>query len=201
MNHSNHTDKKLLEELKDNSEAAFSELYQRYHQGIYAYLLNYVKLPPLAEDLVHEVFLKLWEARQRINVSGTAIAYLHGISRNLALDTLKHLSKNTQLQQELIEWMHPSFMELESDNKESAFLEELFRKAVSDLPPQRRKIFILCKLNGKTYREAAHELGISHSTVKEHIAESLLFLRRQLAGINQSLLFIGIFLYSLKNFF
>lgn len=199
--YSNYTDQILLDELKNNSEAAFSELYQRYHKGIYTYLLNFVKLPHLAEDLVHEVFLKLWEARHRISVAGTAVAYLHGISRNMALDTLKRISKDAQLQDELHEWMYPSFLDLESDTIASTYIEEVFHKAVHALPPQRRKIFILCKLKGKTYREAAHELGISHSTVKEHIAESLLFLRRQLSGINQSFLIIVILLHFWKNLF
>ncbi|HRQ51578.1 MAG TPA: sigma factor, partial [Agriterribacter sp.] len=80
-----HTEARLLHELKSGSEAAFTHIYDRYHRGIYAYLVGFVKLPQLAEDLVHEVFMKIWEARERMEVTTSLSAYLYRISHNKAI--------------------------------------------------------------------------------------------------------------------
>lgn len=183
-----HTEARLLEELKNGSEAAFTQLYDRYHRGIYTYLLGFVKLPPLAEDLVHEVFMKIWEARDRIVIATSFSAYLYRISHNKAIDALKKIAKDTALQKEVLEWMDPRIAEPE--NERFNRYEALYHDAVAALTPQRQKIFILCKEKGKTYEEAAVELGISRNTVKEHMVQSLRFLRAYFAEKEQLTLLI-----------
>ncbi|MCO5235242.1 MAG: RNA polymerase sigma-70 factor [Chitinophagaceae bacterium] len=174
-----HTELQLLDQLKKGSEAAFTDIYNRYHKGIYLYLLDFVKLPQMAEDLVHEVFMKLWEARARITITTSFSAYLYRISRNKAIDALKKISKDAALRKEVLRWMDPGIMEPE--NERLNHYGELYRNAIAGLTPQRRKIFILCKEKGKSYEEAATELGISRNTVKEHMVHSLRFLRTYFA--------------------
>ncbi len=183
-----HTEARLLNELKKGSEAAFTQLYDRYHRGIYAYLLGFVKLPPLAEDLVHEVFMKIWEARERMEITTSFSAYLYRISHNKAIDALKKIAKDAMLRQEVLEWMDPCITEPGNDRLNR--YEALYHDAVAALTPQRQKIFILCKEKGKTYEEAALELGISRNTVKEHMVQSLRFLRAYFAEREQLTLLI-----------
>lgn len=149
------------------------------------YLLDFVKLPQLAEDLVHEVFMKLWEARERITITTSFSAYLYRISRNKGIDALKKIAKDVALRKEILEYTHPGLMVFEAESKMLSHYEELYRSAVAALTPQRQKIFILCKEKGKTYDEAAMELGISRNTVKEHMVQSLRFLRNYFAERGQ----------------
>jgi RNA polymerase sigma-70 factor (ECF subfamily) len=174
--------------LKNGSEAAFTQIYDRYHRGIYAYLLGFVKAPHLAEDLVHEVFMKIWEARERIEITTSLSAYLYRISHNKAIDALKKIAKDASLRKEVLEWMDPRITE--PGNESLNHYEELYRNAIAALTPQRQKIFILCKEKGKTYEEAATELGISRNTVKEHMVQSLRFLRTYFAERGQLTLMI-----------
>ena len=192
-----HTEPELLDQLKQGSEAAFTDLYNRYHRGIYMYLLDFVKLPQLAEDLVHEVFMKLWEARERITITTSFSAYLYRISRNKGIDALKKIAKDAALRKEILEYTHPGLMAFEAESKMLSRYEELYRSAVAALTPQRQKIFILCKEKGKTYEEAAMELGISRNTVKEHMVHSLRFLRNYFAERGQLTLVAIVF----GNFF
>lgn len=62
--HSTYTDEQLLQLLSESDQYAFTTLYDRYHAGIY----RYVKIPSIAEDLTQKVFLKIWEARQRLKI-------------------------------------------------------------------------------------------------------------------------------------
>ncbi|HRP57368.1 RNA polymerase sigma-70 factor [Agriterribacter sp.] len=183
-----HTEAWLLDQLKNGSEAAFTQLYDRYHRGIYAYLLGFVKVSSLAEDLVHEVFMKIWEARERMEITTSFSAYLYRISRNKAIDALKKIAKDATLRKEVLEWMDPCTTDPENDRLNR--YEALYRDAVAALTPQRRKTFILCKEKGKTYEEAALELGISRNTVKEHMVQSLRFLRAYFAEKEQLTLLI-----------
>jgi RNA polymerase sigma-70 factor (ECF subfamily) len=192
-----HTEPELLDQLKQGSEAAFTDLYNRYHRGIYIYLLDFVKLPQLAEDLVHEVFMKLWEVRERITITTSFSAYLYRISRNKGIDALKKIAKDAALRKEILEYTHPGLMAFEAESKMLSRYEELYRSAVASLTPQRQKIFILCKEKGKTYDEAAMELGISRNTVKEHMVHSLRFLRNYFAERGQLTLVAIVF----GNFF
>ena len=172
-NHSN----TLLSQLKLGDETAFSEIYNDYHKGIYQYLIRIVKIPHLAEDLVHEVFIKIWEKRENLMITKSLTSYLFRIAHNVGIDNLKKISKDEKLRQEIHYWLEPSLLLIDNKSKSSIYYENLYLEAVSALSPQRQKVFILCKEKGKTYEETANDLGISRNTVKEHMVKSLSFLR------------------------
>jgi len=188
-----HIELQLLDQLKKGSETAFTEIYNRYHRGIYLYLLDFVKLPQLAEDIVHEVFMKLWEARERITITTSFSAYLYRICHNKGIDALKKIAKDAALRKEILEYTDPGLITFEAENKMISHYEEICRQAIAELTPQRQKIFILCKEKGKTYDEVAMELGISRNTVKEHMVHSLRFLRNYFAERGQLALAVIIF--------
>src|SRR6185312_12229832 len=80
----------------------FTALYNRYHTGIYNYLLAFVKIPSLAEDLTQEVFLKIWEARKRLKIHTSFAPYIYCISRNTAIDFMKKIAADRELRNEII---------------------------------------------------------------------------------------------------
>src|SRR5689334_19384443 len=100
--HDNYTDDHLFQLLSESDQLAFTELYNRYHAGIYRYLLTFVKIPSISEDLTQEVFLKIWEARYRIKIHSSFAAYLFRSSRNTAIDFLKKVAVDRKLINEII---------------------------------------------------------------------------------------------------
>jgi RNA polymerase sigma-70 factor (family 1) len=179
--YTHHTDEAVAALLKKSDAAAFTELYDRYHARVYGYLLAMLKLPELSEDLVHEVFLKLWEARERLVVTGSFSAYLFRMCHNKAVDALRKQVHDR-------EWLaalqatYTSMIDTTTSSGnitaiDDTFSQELFDTALSSLTPQRRAVYRLCKQEGKSYREAAAALGISVHTVKEHMTNALADLR------------------------
>ena len=187
--YSSQTDEQLLLLLRNSSEAAFTEIYNRYHRAIYAYLNNFVKIPQLSEDLVHEVFIKIWEIRERMEITTSFSAYLYRICHNKALDALKKIAVDQQLRDEVAQWLEPQFPEFGAISRTKQY-EQLLETALTLLPPQRQKVFILCREKGKTYNQAAEALGISRNTVKEHMVQSFRFLRHYFSENGETILIL-----------
>lgn len=152
------------------------ELYGKYHAALYRHALKFVKSPALAEDVVQDTFLKVWESRQSLNADLSFVGYINTVSRNQVLNTLKRASHETALKKSITYAANKS-----CNGTEDAFLDAEYEKMVShaieQLPPQRRLVFRMCRLEGKTYDEVAGNLGISKNTVKEHMVSALKSLR------------------------
>ncbi|NIG57428.1 RNA polymerase sigma factor [Chitinophaga sp. Cy-1792] len=170
------SEEEVLTRMRDGDESAFSAIYRHYHPGLYVYLLRFCKVPSLAEDLVHDVFLKVWEIRERINPQLTFGGYLYRIARNHVLKTIHKLADDHELRAQLF----MQLQERESANEvdvQSKEYERLFREALEGLTEQRKNVFRLCRQEGKTYDEAAAILGISRSAVKKHMVSSMRFIQ------------------------
>jgi RNA polymerase sigma-70 factor (family 1) len=168
MSNDFYDERALLLRLKNDDEEAYMQLYDHYHPPLYGYILRFVKVPALAEDVLQDVFLKLWEIRHRINPELSFNAYLYRISRNLVFKMMKKISGDEELRLGLMHQL--SNTTEESDLKlQWKQYEIILIAAINQLPPQRQKIFRLCREQKKTYDEAAAELGISRNTVKEHM--------------------------------
>lgn len=195
--HRTYKDEELLLLLNTGDQAAFTELYHRHHSGIYNYQLSFVKIPSIAEDLTQEVFLKIWEARERLQVHSSFSAYLYRASRNTAIDFMKKIAADRALQKEIASRMPSLFLETGNTQLQTKEYTILYKQAVDSLPKQRRAVFLLCREEGKTYEEAAGLLGISRHTVKEYMAESLRSLRNFLSEETKAALLLAIIFPSL----
>jgi RNA polymerase sigma-70 factor (ECF subfamily) len=164
----NYNEPALLRELQQGNKDAFLQLYDHYYPAIYRYINKFVKLPELTEDLLQEVFLKIWTIRHRIDPGQSFQAYLYRISRNQTYKTLKKIAADNELRlQVMLQFQHSV---KDADNKAQwAQYQSILRSAIEQLPPQRQKIFKLCREEGKTYKEVSFELNISPNTVKEHM--------------------------------
>lgn len=176
------SDSELVDRLKQGDNTAFTQLYDQYHRAVYFYILDYVKAPQVAEDLVHDVFMKIWEIREGLTITTSFSSYLYRICHNKAIDALQKIAKDEKLRQEVLQWIEPQLQEKERNLQEhrAVYYERIYQEAISALSPQRQRVFLLCREQGKTYEEAAAELGISRNTVKEHMGEALHFLRNYL---------------------
>jgi len=171
------SDGELLEFLKADNSEAFGEIYNRYHQPVYRYLITLVKIPELTEDMVQEVFIKIWEIRKKLEIKTNFRSYLFRISHNKAADTIKKIATDRNLKTQLLHHYQDFFEAEPRSAEELRRMDDLVDLAFESLSPQRRKVYELCKKKGLSYREAAAELQISPNTVKEHMAKALATLR------------------------
>jgi RNA polymerase sigma-70 factor (family 1) len=161
-------EKELLRQLQQGDQQAFLELYDHYQAPLYHYILRFVKIPGLAEDLTQDVFLKVWEIRDRIEPTLSFRAYLYTISRNRVFKSLKKITADAAKRQQLLHHLQQAattpYLQLQWQEYQRSL-----QKAIKALPPQRQRVFNLCREEGKSYEEVARELGISRNTVKEHM--------------------------------
>jgi RNA polymerase sigma-70 factor (family 1) len=167
------SEEEVLLRMIQGDESAFTTIYRHYHSSLYIYLLRFCKIPSLAEDLVHDVFLKVWEIRDRINPQLSFTGYLYRIARNHVIKTIDKLATDQTLRQQLLSQLDEPSPEQLIRNKE---YDRLFQEALTHMPPQRLKVFRLCRQEGKSYDEAAEILGVSRNAVKKHMVLSMRFI-------------------------
>ena len=158
-----------LSALKEGHADAFRYVYKKYHARLYHYALKMVKAPSLAEDIVQDVFLKVWEVRGRINPALSFQAYLYKISRNQTFRVIKKIANDSRLRDQVTKEVTRIQQEEPDSILQWQHYAEWLKEVVDKLPPQRKRVFRLCREQGKTYQQAADELGISKLTVKEHM--------------------------------
>lgn len=170
MNVSNEPD--LLRQLRQGNVDAYLQLYDKYNTLVYGWVLRFVKVPAYTEDIVQDVFLKIWEIRSQLNPEQSFPAYLYKISRN---KTFTFLKKNASDEKTRLQIMQRLSEMVESPYHQALWnqYQQILDMAVKQLPYQRQRVFKLCRQEGKSYEEAAAELGISRNTVKEHMVAAL----------------------------
>jgi RNA polymerase sigma-70 factor (ECF subfamily) len=158
----------LLQRLQQGDTGAYITLYDQYYPSLYTYILHFINIPELAEDALQEVFIKIWEIRERINPELSFSGYLYRITRNHVFKLLKKISADAALRLQVMQELQQ-----QTEDADTALLwkqyESLLHQAIAQLPPQRQKVFRLCREESKSYEEVAVELGISRNTVKEHM--------------------------------
>jgi len=169
-------------------EAAFECIYQYYQPKIYSYILSLVKSPQLAEDLQQEVFLKIWEARDKLHEIKTFGPWLFSVAHNHTINVLRSVTRSQIVLSEILR--HSP--ELSADNEIlDRDYDRFIQKVLSSLPPRTREIYRKCKEQGLTYEEVARELGISGNAVKRHMINSIKVLREATTkdlGLSRNLL-------------
>ncbi len=179
-------EKELITSLKEGDEQAFSSIYQKYHKQLYFIALKYLKDPALAEDVVQDVFIKLWSYRDNLKEDLSVKGFLITAVRNLVLNTIRN--KNTQIAKhfDLLHSLEVSRNDVE-DTVCLAEYEQIVEKGINQLSPAKQQIFRLRTLDGLDNMEVSAQLGISINTVKFQYSQASKFLReflRQNAGIN-----------------
>jgi len=162
--------------LRNNDVDAFNVLYWEYHAAIYANALKLIKDPVIAEDIVQEVFVTLWGKRHTIDPEQDIAGWLFVISHHKTIDQLKRKLKAALAQKNLSIFREDHSVIVDADVKEEQLC--AIEEAMEKLSPQKRKVFELCKVEGRTYKKAAEELHISKYTVKEYLSEALVSIKK-----------------------
>lgn len=162
----------LFRRIAHGDADAFARVFHHFNKRIYPFVLNMIKSELLAEEIVQDIFTQLWVKREEAMHWEYPQAYLFKMATNRTLDQLRKISRETHLIQALTETMHNTPLnDIEAwlDGKETS---QLIHEAVSTLPPQRLKVYRLCREQGLSYRETAEQLGISVKTVQAHLQEA-----------------------------
>lgn len=164
-------DTEILNRLKAGDKEAFTYLYQLHSQPLYLNLLKLLKLQPVAEEVLQDVFLTLWEKREIISIDKCLKSYLYRIAENKVYDFFRKLKRDKKLHDSIKEIASSGYGEIEDKllQKEEV---ALLNRAIEHLPPQRKMVFRLCKIEGKSYEEISRQLGISTSTINDHIVKA-----------------------------
>ncbi|MFT4093153.1 MAG: sigma-70 family RNA polymerase sigma factor [Niabella sp.] len=174
-------ERKILYNLQNGDHVAFNSLYWKYSKIIYANVLKLTKDSRIAEDIVQEVFITLWEKRSSINPNKPIQNWIFVVSHNKAIDHLKKNLRACSVKNMDIDIIgnHNEYDFFEKERKLRSI-----EAAVRNLSPQKKKVFELCKLQGKTYKLAADHLNISTHTVKEYLSEVMKHIRKIVLASN-----------------
>lgn len=160
----------LILKLHENDTNAFDRIYWTYHQPIYKNALKLTRDEQAALDILQEVFTSLWKKRHSVKPDQNLGNWLFVVSFNLSVDYQRKKIQEVSVLQfaARADNLH------HSDDAELDQLKySLIEKAIKELSPQQKKVFTLCKLNGKSYHETAGILNISKHTVKEYLSYSM----------------------------
>lgn len=176
-----YTDMELTGQVVQNDELAFNELFARYRNRLQAYLLKVCKSPETAEEIVLDIFVKLWNGRVNLDKVENMEAFLFTVARNKALDFLRQVKKSRQKQEALWQRMkgnteNPADQRLLLEN-----LETSIRDAAAGLSPQRKMVFLLSRDHHLTYEQIAEKLQLSSHTVRNHLSAALQVIRSHIS--------------------
>lgn len=174
-----HTEKELLLLAAQGSEPAFTLLFNRYKHKLYSYLLSLTASPQIAEDIIQDTFLKLWKDRAGLEAIDHLGAYLFTMTRNLAINALKRIARETAILSAL-QPQQNNPVATAPDNLSLKEVEQLLHQTIQSLPPQQKLIYTLSREQGLKHEDIAHQLHLSSSTVRNHIVQALRTIRKKI---------------------
>lgn len=165
-------EKRLLEEMQQGRIAAFNQLYSQYAPILYQRLLRLLKNPDSVEEILQEVFLKIWNKHEEIVPEKGFKTFIYRMADNMAIDLFRKIGRDKALQLELWAASISFYLHTEEKllNKEKV---RIVHEAIQSLPPKRRDILVQCKLEDKSYKEVAEKMGISVSTVSNQLVSAM----------------------------
>lgn len=169
-------EKSLLLQLKDGDERAFEILYNNYKFRIAGNLFKLLKSDDLVKEILQELFFKIWEVRTKIDPEKSFKSYLFRIAENLVHDYFRKIAKDKRLLTKIVASSSELYLHVEEDmlSKEDA---KKLQEAINLMPPQRKMVFTLCKLEGKSYKEVEEIMGINAKTISSHMLQANRFLK------------------------
>jgi len=187
---SNSEDINLLERMPGERNA-FETIFRENWDMVYSISFAMVKSKTIAEDIAQDVFLSLWENRQKISGVQNVKAFLNTVTKFTVLKRLRRIKVEEAFKQYQA---YRSFLNIEFANQEDMLMlkhiNNSIQKGISELPPQQQRVFKLSREQGLSHEEIGETIGVSKKTVKDYIVRSLAFLRQRLQS--DSLIFIAL---------
>jgi RNA polymerase sigma-70 factor (ECF subfamily) len=175
------SEKELLLRLGSDDKEAFSGIYNRYKDKLYGYAYGLTNSVEQSEDIVHDVFLKLWLNRKSAAKIENLHAWLFRIAQNQFIDAVRKFSKSIIVFSEYLRNQGETDTATPVDTLITKELKEILEAAIRQLPPQQREVFCLHCEQGLRHTEIAGKLNLSVSTTQNHMNRAFANIRRYLS--------------------
>ena len=188
-------ERELLSLLKQGNEQAFEKIYKVYSSRLFGNVFKMVKSETTTQEILQDVFIKIWNNRASIDLDRSFRSYIFRIAENKVYDFFRKAARDKKIQAQLFAAATEGYEHIEEMiyKKENALL---LRKAIESLSPQRQQVFRLVKLENKRYEEVSQLLGISVSTISDHIVKANKAIREFIFTHNDMTIILFCFLFS-----
>lgn len=162
-------DNTLLNELAEGDELAFNKLFETYKDKIFNYLFKITKSSEVSEEMVIDIFVKIWVGRELMNQVQNFESFLHKVAYHKAIDFLRVVSRHARLKKAYTDRILNEPERLADDLIIDEEDRQILQKAIQQLPPQRKLIYMLSREQGLSHNQIASALNLSKNTVKNSV--------------------------------
>ena len=164
-----YNEQELLQRVAAGDEQAFTVLFKTYHPVLAAYIWSWTKSMVLTEEMVQDVFTKIWKNREQLAAVKQFRSFLFIISRNHTFNCLRQIARERSRQQEWEYYVQHTSTAAETLPGEYT---ELIGKAIEQLPPQQRKVYLL-RRDAWKFEEIGRQMQISPETARKHMGQAV----------------------------
>lgn len=161
--------------IKNGSVKSFEQAYYTWSEKIYTFLLRQCNSEEIADEVVQQVFVRLWEKRANLSLEHSLNVQLFRMTRTIFIDELRKAARARRYQVELQQKKLKDFTEDNFEDKETL---QLVHNAIESMPPVRKQVFLMSRNEHLSHQQIAEKLGLSPKTVENHIGLALKYLRR-----------------------
>lgn len=183
-----HEERLLLEKISMGDEASFRIIFDKYRRQIYTYALKIAKSESNAEEILHDVFIKVWEHKNPAEIENLGF-YLKTLTKHITFNVLRRAKLEIRVNNELTQ----NWAEIHNDTENMISANDsakILHKGINLLPPQQKLVYTLCREEGLKYAQVAERLSLSPLTVKTHMQQALRFLRNYITKYSDISLFM-----------
>lgn len=168
----------IISRLKESDKAAFEHLYQCYWPKVYNFTKLYITSSEEVEEVVQEVFIKLWEVRSSLDTRKNFSGFLFIITRNIIFNQFRRSFNDAFYKMTALETLEGTY-DIENE-LEASDLSEYIERLLKMLPTRQQEVFYLSRKEHLTYKEIATRLQVTEKVVEHSISDVLMFLRKNL---------------------
>jgi len=184
-----HDEKLLFKKISEGNEESFKLFFNQYKNRLFRFIRNIAKSDDVAEELVHDVFLKIWIDRGTLGIVDNPEVFIFVIAKNKALSHLRKIAREGRLLEEVALNML-SFHDDTNELVEANDSNRLIQNAVKTLSPQQQRIYLMSRTEGLSHDQIAEVLNISKNTVNNHLTTAMKQIRAYLVTYNREILIV-----------
>jgi RNA polymerase sigma-70 factor (ECF subfamily) len=186
-----YSDEEMMQEIKADNMFAFDTLYKKYSRRVFKFAVSILKSADESENIVQDVFLKLWENRHEIEKSSSVKSYVFTVTYNSAISLLRKKTSEKRFMEYLKTLQHPDHESVIPQIEYNEFSAKLVQ-IINALPVRQKEIYLLQREEGLKYQEIAEKLNISVNTIETHMSRALKTIRERLGNYS---LVLALFYY------